>query len=236
MSNVTLQWLGHSTFIATSPEGARILIDPWVHSNPACPAHCHNPAPIELILVTHGHGDHISDCPSIARSTGATVVGILELCHWLKAQGVSKLLEMNKGGTVDAGPVKVTMVHADHSGGVIDGNNVVHYAGEPVGFIVHFSNGLRLWHTGDTAIFGDMALIADIYKPDVVLLPIGGHYVMSPVEASKAVRLTGIKRIVPMHFGTFPVLSGTPDELARLTADIDGLQILAMKPGDTLTL
>lgn len=142
---------------------------------------------------------------------------------------------MNKGGTQSVGPVEVTMVHADHTSMITDGDSRIP-GGEATGYIVRFSNGYRVWHMGDTALFGDMALIAKTYRPDAVLMPIGGHYTMSPEEAAGAIRLTGIKTVVPMHFGTFPVLSGTPKELAERCGDLDGLQIVELKPGESVCL
>lgn len=235
MQKTRVQWLGHSTFIVTSPEGFRILIDPWLEQNPACPAVLKQPEDLGLILATHGHFDHIGDCVAVARRTGAPVVGIFELCHWLNAHGVENTLDMNKGGTQTIGPVQVTMVHADHSCGILDEGRIV-YGGEAAGYILHFTNGLRLWHMGDTAVFGDMALIAGLYRPDVILMPIGDHYVMSPAEAAQAVRLTGARRVIPMHFGTFPALTGTPEALIEHLGDVPDFELLAMRPGETVEL
>lgn len=234
MGKVLLQWLGHSTFLITSPEGYRVLIDPWLENNPACPVEYRNLRAVETVLVTHAHFDHIDDCIPLAVESGAQVVGIYELCTWLMSKGVENTMDMNKGGTVQVGPLKVSMVHADHSCGISDEGQIL-YGGEAVGYILEFTNGFRLWHMGDTAVFGDMALIADLYKPDVVCMPIGNHYVMSPLEAARSIRLTGAKRVVPMHFGTFPVLNGTPEALRALCADVEGLEILTMIPGETLS-
>jgi L-ascorbate metabolism protein UlaG (beta-lactamase superfamily) len=233
MPGNTLQWLGHSTFLLTTAAGYRILIDPWLQDNPARPRGDSGPRSVDLILLTHAHGDHMGDLLEIARRTAAPVLTIFDLAGWLHRKGVKDVIGMNKGGTVKVGPVRVTMVHAEHSATLQDGDTLLP-GGEPVGYIVHLPDDTRVWHMGDTAVFGDMALIADIYHPDVILMPIGDHFVMSPLEASHACRLTKARKVVPMHFGTFPVLSGTPQELRRLTADLPDLEIVELKPGETL--
>nr|WP_290668958.1 metal-dependent hydrolase [Ardenticatena sp.] len=236
-AGVKLTWLGHATFLIESPGGKRILVDPWVDGNPACPETYKNGGidSLDLMLCTHGHFDHIGDAVPIAKQTGCTVVGIFELINWLQSKGVSQdnCIPMNKGGTVDVGGIKVTMTHAVHSCGILDDGNII-YGGEAAGYVIEFENGYRVYHAGDTAVFSDMALIGELYQPDLCLLPIGDHFTMSPKEANKAIRLLNAKAVVPMHFGTFPLLTGTPDALAELTKDIDGLQIFALQPGETL--
>lgn len=234
--DIRLTWLGHATFLIETPGGKRLLIDPWVEHNPACPPDKKNIDRCDLMLMTHAHFDHIGDAIPIAQKTGCQVVGIVELLSWLEKRGVGNLRPMNKGGTqrfegLDG--IAVTMVHADHSCGITDGDQIL-YGGEAVGFVVEFENGFKLYHAGDTNVFGDMALIAELYQPDLVMLPIGDHFTMSPREAAKAVRLLGARHVVPMHFGTFPVLTGRPSALKELTADIEGLTVYDIQPGETI--
>ncbi|MGC8667279.1 MAG: metal-dependent hydrolase [Chthonomonadales bacterium] len=226
-------WLGHATFIVDTPGGKRILIDPWVEHNPACPEAHKRITQCDLMLLTHAHFDHIGDAIPIARQTGAEVVGIVELLSWLERKGVKNLKSMNKGGTQRFGHIAVTMVHADHSCGISDGGQIL-YGGEAVGYVVRLENGFTFYHAGDTAVFGDMALIGELYRPNLAMLPIGDHYTMSPLEAAKAVRLLGAKHVIPMHFGTFPLLQGTPAELKERTQDIEGLVVHDLQPGNSV--
>lgn len=228
-------WLGHATFLVDTPGGKKMLIDPWVEHNPACPDSLKKIGSCHLMLLTHAHFDHIGDAIPIARDTGAEVVGIVELCSWLERKGVKNLKPMNKGGTQRFGGIAVTMVHADHSCGISDAGQIL-YGGEAVGYVVQLENGFTFYHAGDTAVFGDMALIGELYRPDLAMLPIGDHYTMSPLEAAKAVQMLGAKHVIPMHFGTFPLLQGTPAALKERTRDIEGLVIHDLKPGDSLEL
>ena len=229
LKGVKLTWLGHATFrIETG--GQSLLVDPWVMGNPLCPDKEKKLKKVDVMLCTHGHFDHIGDAVEIARQHNPTVVGIFELCAWLEKKGAKKTSPMNKGGTQAVGEVRVTMVHADHSCGILDGDQII-YGGEACGFVIEFQNGLKIYHAGDTAVFGDMQIIRELYAPDVALLPIGDHYVMSPREAAYACKLLKPKAVVPMHFGTFPVLTGTPGELKKLAKDVE---VVEMKPGQTL--
>lgn len=231
--NVEFTWLGHATFLVRTPGGKTILIDPWVETNPACPAEFKNIEKCDLVLVTHAHFDHIGDAIPIAKKTGAKVVGIVELLSWLGKKGVENLSPMNKGGTQHIGEISVTMVHADHSCGITDGDHIL-YGGEAVGFVVTLENGFRFYHSGDTNVFGDMALIHELYHPELVMIPIGDHFTMSPIEAAKAIQLLKPKHVLPMHFGTFPILTGTPARLQELAGDL-GAEIYDLKPGESLT-
>ncbi len=230
LKGVKLTWLGHATFRMETPGGKTVLVDPWVMGNPLCPEKEKNIKKVDVLLCTHGHFDHIGDAVEIAKQHNPTVVGIFELCTWMEKKGAKKTSGMNKGGTQTVGDITVTMVHADHSCGILDGDQII-YGGEACGFVIEFQNGLKIYHAGDTAVFGDMQIIRELYAPDIALLPIGDHYVMSPREAAYACKLLKPKAVVPMHFGTFPVLSGTPAELKQLVKDVE---VVEMKPGQTL--
>src|SRR5579862_2866063 len=227
LKGLKITWLGHATFRFETPGGKTILIDPWVMGNPACPESEKNLKKLDVMLCTHGHFDHIGDAVEIAKKLNPTVVGIPELCGWLGKKGVKNLAEMNKGGTQTVADIKVTMVHADHSCGIKDGDELV-YGGEACGYVIEFSNGLKIYHAGDTNVFGDMAIIRDLYAPDIVMLPVGDHYTMSPREAAYACNLLKAKTVIPMHFGTFPVLTGKPNDLRKL---VQGIDIVEMEPG-----
>jgi L-ascorbate metabolism protein UlaG (beta-lactamase superfamily) len=182
------------------------------------------------MLVTHGHGDHIGDAVEIAKKHHPQVVGIPELCGWLRTKGVQNLAEMNKGGTQAIDEIKITMVHADHSCGILDGDEYV-YGGEACGYVLEFSNGVKIYHAGDTNVFGDMAIIHELYAPDIAMIPIGDHYTMGPREAAYACKLLKAKVVIPMHFGTFPALVGRPNDLRKFAPGVD---VREMKPGETI--
>jgi L-ascorbate metabolism protein UlaG (beta-lactamase superfamily) len=230
LNGVKLTWLGHATFRLETPGGKTILIDPWVMGNPKCPEKEKAIRKLDVMLITHGHGDHIGDAVDLGKKHIPKVVGIPELCHWLQKKGV-ETSEMNKGGTQTLGDIRVTMVHADHSCGIQDGEQMV-YAGEACGYVVEFDNGVKIYHAGDTNVFGDMAIIRELYAPDICMLPIGNHYTMSPREAAYACKLLKPKTVIPMHFGTFPVLTGTPKDLQKLAPDVE---VREMKPGETIS-
>jgi L-ascorbate metabolism protein UlaG (beta-lactamase superfamily) len=228
-----LTWLGHSAFRFTTPSGNVIVVDPWVQSNPATPENLKKFDRLDTMIITHGHFDHIGDAVALAKHHQPQVIGIYETCAWLESKGVKNTNGMNKGGTQKVGEVEVTMVHALHSCGIQDGDEIV-YGGDACGYIIRLPGGLKIYHAGDTAVFGDMKIIGELYEPDVAMLPIGDFYTMGPREAALAIRLLGVHHVIPMHFGTFPALVGTPDALREQTKDIHGLEIHAMKPGDTL--
>ena len=231
LNGIKITWLGHATFLIDTPKGSKVLIDPWVMGNPACPETHKQLKAVDTMLITHGHGDHIGDAVEIAKRHNPKVVGIPELCGWLQKKGVKNTAEMNKGGTQQVNDVKVTMVHADHSCGIQDGDQLI-YGGEACGYIVEFENGVKIYHAGDTNVFGDMAIIRDLYAPQIAILPIGDHYTMSPREAAYACNLLKPQTVIPMHFATFPVLTGRPGQLAKLVKDAT---VLEMKPGETVS-
>ncbi len=211
----TLTWLGHSTFHLETPRGRSVLLEGFVDNCPTCPPEWHGLGgrPLDLILLTHAHVDHIADAPALAERSGCTIAGMVELMGWMGKQGVdaSRLVDFNKGGTVELCGLKVTMVTAHHSSSTPDGA----YAGEPAGFVIELEDGYRIYHAGDTCLFGDMELIGRLYRPDLALLPIGGHYTMDPVHAAIAATMLGVSDVIGMHWGTFPPLKGRPAQLAE---------------------
>ena len=246
---VEVLWLGHSTFRITSTTGKVIVIDPYLRMNPRTPMKYKDLnalGKVDLILVTHGHMDHISDLQELAKLTGATVVADFELGNNLVALGFldgAKTISMNKGGTVaPLGPgINVHMVTADHSSSVDllafkpDATGVRHIAGgAPVGYVLEFENGFKIYDTGDTNVFGDMALISKFFKPDLALVCIGGHFNMDPEHAAYALReLIRPKQVIPTHYGTSPVINRTPAELKAALGDAP-IKVLDVKPGDAV--
>ena len=229
-----LTYLGHSTFRLVTPGGRKVLIDPWVQHNPRCPERNKDVGPLDKVLITHGHYDHIQDGVEILKATGAQAVAVFETAAWLGTKGVQNAAPMNKGGTLVADGLKITMVHADHSCGITDGGQII-YGGEPGGYIIELENGYKIYHSGDTAVFGDMQLIAEIYKPDIALLPIGDRFVMSPTEAAYACRLLGVPQVIPMHYATFPLLTGTPEAFKAALSDLNvHTEVMVMEPGEML--
>jgi len=231
LHGIKLTWLGHATFRIETPEGKTIYIDPWVMGNPKCPPNERDVQKADVLLCTHGHGDHIGDAVEVAKKHDSLAVGMPELCGWLQSKGVKHTSDMNKGGTQTVAGLKVTMVHAVHSCGIQDGDQII-YGGEACGYVLEFSNGVKMYHAGDTNVFSDMAIIRDLYAPKIVMLPIGDHFTMSPREAAYACKLLQPETVIPMHFGTFPVLTGTPSELQKL---IPNVKVLEMTPGKTIS-
>jgi len=230
LKGTKITWLGHATFRFETSEGKVVIVDPWLGGNPKCPESEKEPSAVDLVLITHGHFDHIADAVDLGKKLEPQTFSIPETSHWLNSKGVPNLGEMNKGGTVEAQGVRFTMTHAVHSCGITDGDRVV-YGGEAAGYVIQFPGGLKVYHAGDTTVFSDMTIIGELYEPDISLLPIGDWYTMSPREASYAAKLLGAKTVVPMHFGTFPILTGTPEELRKLVGS--GVEVVDMKPGET---
>jgi len=224
-------WLGHSTVLVQTAKGTNILIDPFIAHNPKYPKSFVLPEKIHYILLTHGHGDHISDAVPVATKHGSTVVAIYELAAYVAGKGVADTIGMNLGGTVQLEEVAVSMVDAKHSAGAQDEHGT-HYVGVAAGFVLGIAEGPVLYHAGDTSVFGDMKLIAELYHPEVAMLPIGGHYTMGPKEAAVAAKFLAPRIILPLHFGTFPPLKGTPEELASLVDS--SIQVARLAPGESI--
>src|SRR5688572_17005592 len=231
MDTLAITWLGHSTFLLRTPGGKRVLLDPWLTNNPSCPDHLKKAPKVDLILASHGHFDHIDDLITIARDSGAPVVGIFELCDWLGRKGIQQVSPMNKGGSQEIAGLRITMTDARHSSGFVDNGQMV-YMGEPAGYVIRLEDGRSIYYAGDTCLFGDMRLIGELYQPEIAFLPIGDRFTMDPVQAAKACELLGVRQVVPMHWGTFPLLTGTPAALKALV-EPKGVQVLELKPGET---
>jgi L-ascorbate metabolism protein UlaG (beta-lactamase superfamily) len=230
MADASLTWLGHAAFRLDTPGAKRVYVDPFLNGNPKCPSSEQSPERVDIIALTHGHGDHVGDTVELAKRFSCTVVAPVELADWLGGkQGVEDVRDPNKGGTVDVDGVKFTLTNAFHS----SSNNDGEYMGEPCGVVVTLEDGTKIYFAGDTCVFGDMQIIGRLYSPDVAVLPIGGHYTMDPKEAALALELLGTKRCVPCHFGTFPVLKGTPEELRQLAPGVD---VARIEPGDSIAL
>ena len=230
-----LTWLGHAAFRLDSPGGKRIYVDPFLHGNPRCPDGELEPVRCDLVLLTHGHDDHVGDTVAIHQRLRCPVVAQVELRGWLSTQGVDENQShaINKGGTLELEGVKVTLTDANHSSSTfVDG--VFQYLGEPAGIVLELEDGFTIYFAGDTNVFGDMSLVARIYKPDLAVLPIGDHYTMGPREAAVAIDLLGVVRCIPCHYGTFPALTGTPEALRELVTP--GIEIVAPAPGETIEL
>jgi len=231
MSDTTLTWLGHSAFRLDTATGKRIYIDPFLNGNPKCPASEQTPERVDIVAVTHGHGDHVGDTIELAKKHGCHVVALVELAAWLGRQGLDNesVHGPNKGGTVVVDGISFSLTNAFHSSTAPDGT----YAGEPAGVVVK-ADGKSIYFAGDTCAFGDMQLIRRIHEPDLVVLPIGDHFTMGPKEAAVAVELLGAKRVVPCHWGTFSVLTGTPEKLRALVPN--DVTVEQLEPGDAVTV
>jgi L-ascorbate metabolism protein UlaG (beta-lactamase superfamily) len=239
-----MKWFGQSAFKITTPGGKVIVIDPFITKNPKTPEADKDLAKlgkVDLILVTHGHGDHVGDTAKLSEMTGAKVAMNADMGRTFATLGwvgYKKLIRFNKSGPIKPlEGITITMVRAEHSSLVSmkdkDGKETVHPGGEPCGYIIELENGYKIYHAGDTGVFGDMAFIGEYYKPDLALLPIGGHFTMDPVHAAYAVNeLLKPKTVMPMHYGTFPPLKGTPEQFKAALGDSSS-ELMVMKPGDT---
>ena len=230
MSSLSITWFGHATFLLTTPGGKRLVFDPWLTGNPKTPSGARIDK-ADVICVTHGHSDHTGDVVGIARATGAPVVAVFELANYFQGKGLKDVIGMGVGGTVEVKGLKISMVNAVHTSSIEEDGKVL-YVGTATGFVVRLEDGRAIYFAGDTALFGDMRLIRDMYAPEIAFLPIGDHYTMNPASAAKACELLGVRQVVPMHYGTFPALTGTPEELKKLVEPM-GIDVLVLKPGET---
>lgn len=230
MANLAITWYGHATFLVRTPGGKRLVFDPWLTGNPKAPAGAKIDA-ADVICVTHGHSDHTTDVVAVARATGAPVVAVFELANWFQSKGLKDVVGMGVGGTVEVKGLKISMTPAVHTSS-IEEDGRVHYVGTATGFVVRLEDGRSIYFAGDTALFGDMRLIAEMYSPEIAFLPIGDHYTMDPSAAARACAMLGVRQVVPMHYGTFPALTGSPDALKKLV-EPSGVDVLVLKPGET---
>jgi L-ascorbate metabolism protein UlaG (beta-lactamase superfamily) len=231
MPDVALTWLGHAAFRIDSPGGKRIYIDPFLGGNPKCPEVEQQPERIDILALTHGHSDHVGDTVELSKKFKPDVVAQVEVKGWLGGQGaeVGELPGINKGGSQEIDGIRFTLTDARHSSSADDGT----YLGESCGYVIELENGFKIYFAGDTCVFGDMQLIGRIYEPHVAVLPIGDWFTMGPREAAIALELIGVERCVPSHYGTFPLLTGTPAKLRELAS---GVEILEPQPGETVEL
>ncbi len=224
-----ITWLGHGTFQLRLESGEVYVMDPWIEGNPAYPK-SHTFDRVDHLLISHGHFDHIHDAIPLAKRFSPQVIGIFEICEWLASKGVQKTSAMNKGGSQQAGPVKVTMTHAVHSCGITEDDGRIVYGGEAAGYVLTLPDNRTVYFAGDTNVFSDMQLIEQLYRPELAFLPIGDLFTMSPKEAALACCLLKPKKVIPMHFGTFPPLTGRPSQLQELLKG-QAVEVWPLEPG-----
>src|ERR671933_3056138 len=238
LGGTRITYMGHATFRFVTPGDEQIIIDPFLTDNPQTPDDLKEVGELDTTRITHGHFDHFADAIPVAQETGATVISNFEIMSYLQSQGVENAQPIQKGGTAQVGGIRLTATHAFHSSSIQTEDGSLIYGGEPMGYILEFESGFKLYHAGDTAVFGDMRLIGEIYRPDLALLPIGDRLTMGPLEAAHAVRLLGVNHVVPMHYSpeVMPIFTGTPEKfrehLAKIAPDVN---VHVMQPGDDLT-
>lgn len=227
-------FLGHATVRCDLPGGEVVLIDPWVQGNPSCPDEHKTFDRLDAILITHAHFDHMGDAVELAKKhKPKIVVANFEICSWLESKGVEGCSGMNLGGCQDVLGLTVTMVRADHSCGLSDGDQIL-YGGVASGYFVRLPGGFTFYHAGDTALFSDMQLFCEMYRPELAFLPIGDHFTMDPQQAARACRFLGVRQVIPIHWGTFPLLKGTPEKLVKALGDQGvNCEVIALKPGES---
>jgi len=238
LGGARITYLGHSAFRLTTAGGEQIIIDPFLTNNPHCPEELKRVGELDTMLITHGHYDHFDDVEPLWGQTGARTVSNFEIMSYLQSQGVENAEPIMKGGSAQVGGIKVTGTHAFHSSSIALDDGSAIYGGEPLGYVIEFESGFKLYHAGDTALFGDMALIGELYSPDLTLLPIGDRLTMGPFEAAHAVRLLGVEHVVPIHFSpdVMPILTGTPEAFQEQVAVIaPNATVHVMEPGDDLS-
>lgn len=236
MADNVFTWCGHSAFRIETAASRTIYIDPFLSANPSCPPELKVVERCDIIAITHGHADHLGDTYMIYENHRPKVVSIYDLCPLLQKNGVSPgdCIGMNIGGTVEVLGIKLMQTPALHSGSA-DDNGTPAYGGAPTGYVVELEDGFRFYHSGDTWVMKDMELIGELFKPQVAMLPIGGHFTMDPKAASLAAKMLGVRAVVPMHYATFPVLAGDP---ALLAAELEGTKItvISPRPGESFHL
>jgi L-ascorbate metabolism protein UlaG (beta-lactamase superfamily) len=238
LGELQITWLGHSTFHMTSPGGKTILVDPWLTQNPKTPEkYKAGFDSLDYCLITHGHSDHFGDAVTVGLKNQPLTVANYEIITYLQKKGLKNVIGLNKGGTITlpgSETIKVTATHADHTSSIQEGEDTLN-GGEPLGFVIEFENGYVVYNTGDTAVFGDMKIIAELYHPNLLMLPIGGHYTMGPKEAAYAIKLTNSSKVLPMHYGTFPLLTGTPQMLREEILSRQ-TEVLVPEVGETISI
>lgn len=226
MTQIT--WLGHATTQLQFESGEVLLLDPWMEGNPSFPKNFELKK-VDAIALSHAHSDHAGSVIPLAKKFSPKLVAIFETASYYGKKGVENTIGMNKGGTVDLGFVKLTMTNALHSCSITDGDQVI-YGGEAAGYVLTLPDGRAAYFAGDTSLFGDMSLIGELYKPELAFLPIGDHFTMGPHEAAHAARLLRVKRVIPIHYGTFPQLTGTPAALSEKLSK-DGIEVQILQAG-----